>query len=99
MRLLIVDQPAMSFEPTNFEALIAAGRKHGHWPEALVREHEEMAKRGKCFSFKLQSPPFLQGTLYEDNVWFSFYSADHQKACIPIIESLREKLDVRIHQY
>jgi len=96
MRVLIVEQPAMTFQPKDFAPLIAAGRDHAHWSPELIREHEEMAQRGRCFDFRLERAPHLQGTLFEDNIWFSFHSAEHEKSCLRFIERLREYLDVRI---
>jgi len=95
-RLLLFEQPAMTFEPKDFAPVIAAGREHCHWSAEVIRQHEEMAQRGRCFDFRLERPPHLQGTLFEDNIWFSFYSPQHQKSCLRFIEALREKLDVQI---
>ena len=96
MRLLLFEDASMMFSPKDFVALIAAGREHGHWSVETIREHEQMAERGRCFEFRSERPPYLEGTLYEDNIWFSFHSFEHQKACLPVIESLRQKLNVRI---
>ncbi len=96
MRLLILAQPAMTIKPKDFDELIEAGRKHGHWSPELIREHEEMAKRKRCFDFFLDRPPYLRGTLFENNIWFSLYSPEHEKACLRMIEALRQRLDVRI---
>lgn len=96
MRLLLFEDSSMTFRPKDFGPLITSGHNQGHWSAETIREHEQMAERGQCFDFRSERPPYLEGTLYEDNVWFSFYSFDHQKACLPVIESLRQKLDVRI---
>lgn len=96
MRLLLFEDSSMIFLPKDFGPLIAAGRDHGHWSAETIRQHEQMAERGRCFDFRSERPPYLEGTFFEDNIYFSFHSFDHQKACVPLIESLRQKLDVRI---
>jgi hypothetical protein len=99
MRLLFFEDSSMMFRPKDFGPLIAAGRQHGHWSVETIRDHEHMAEQGRCFEFRSERPPYLEGTLFEDNIWFSFHSLDHQKACLPVIESLRQKLDVRIFHH
>ena len=95
-RLLLFEDSSMTFRPKDFGPLIAAGRKHGHWSAETIQKHEQMAERGRCFDFRSERPPYLEGTLFEDNIWFSFHSSEHQKTCLAVIESLRQKLDVRI---
>lgn len=99
MRLLLFEDSSMTFRPKDFGLLISAGRDHAHWSAETVRLHEQMAERGRCFDFRSECPPFLEGTFYEDNIFFSFHSFDHEKACFPAIEALRQKLDVRILRY
>jgi hypothetical protein len=99
MRLLLFEDSSMMLRPKDFGPLIASGREHCHWSADTIREHEQMAERGRCFDFRSEHPPYLEGVLYEDNIYFSFHSFDHQKTCLPVIESLRQKLDVRILKY
>lgn len=70
-----------------------AGKKIG-WTDQMVDEHWEMMRRGKCFDFSVENG--ISCTLWEDNIFFRFFSADHQDVCVPVIESLARQLGCSI---
>ena len=81
--------------PKDFTAMLNAGRRMG-WSEAMIRANEELAERGKCYDFQQTGPPHLRGSLFENNIYFSFESGEHQEACLPLIHTLAETLGAQI---
>ena len=94
MRLLQANA-GINFKPKDFAPMIAAGTRLG-WTVEMIRANEELARRGNCFEFASEKAPFLRGSLFEDNVFFSFSGAKHEHACVPEIERLAKLLDVRV---
>ena len=84
------------FIAKDFTSMLAAGRRMG-WSEAMLRANEELAARGKCFDFSQGAPPGLKGSLFEDNIFFSFVSAQHLEASLPVIQRLADALNARVH--
>ena len=79
--------PGMCFDELDIPAMVAAGKRIG-WPQSLIDSHWDLMKRGKCFSFYQEETPGLTGSFYENNVFFSFNSAEHEAACRPQIDLL-----------
>ena len=93
--LLFIVNTDAQFEPVDFDAMIAAGCRVG-WSDALIQSHRALAKRGNCFSFRIHHPPYLQGILYEDNLFFSFTDSEHQLRCEPEIVKLSQLLGLEL---
>jgi hypothetical protein len=81
---------------TDIPAIIAAGKRFG-WPQALIDEHFEYIKNGKCFDFHTDAG--ISCTLWEDNIFFGFYDAEHEAQCMPIIEDLAVRLSCRVMRF
>lgn len=97
-RQLLLNLEGLVFTPKDFGPMLAAGRRMG-WPDELIRANEDLARKGRCFDFAMTKAPFLRGSLFEDNVFFSFSSRGHRDGCMPEIERLASTLDVRIHHH
>jgi hypothetical protein len=87
----------MSFESLDIPALVAAGKKMG-WSPAMIDHHWKMMANGRCFRFDQDDEPFVGGSLYEDNVFFSFDDAEHDADCRPIIEQIARSLGLEIRE-
>lgn len=95
-RALIESLPEVVLIPTDFESMIAAGRRMG-WPPKLIRANEELAARGNCNSFEWNGEPKISGTLYEDNVFFVV--VDDYWSTLTFIERWAKKFNVRVHEH
>ena len=93
---LIQSLPDVMLRPQDFTQMIATGKRIG-WPEVMIRSHEEMAARGKCFQFRWDGYPALSGSLFEDNVFFSII--DDEQATLEFINAWATKLDVRVFRH
>jgi len=80
-------------EQADIASVIAAGKRVG-WPQALIDVHLEYMKHGKCFDFTTDAG--ISCTLWEDNIFFRFRSAQHEAQCMPIIEDLAARLSCRV---
>jgi hypothetical protein len=83
----------MKLVPKDFTRMLDVGRRIG-WPDELIEANEQLAARGRCFDIAQSFPPQLTGSLFEDNIFFSFVSADHETTCRPAILELATKLDL-----
>jgi hypothetical protein len=83
-------------EETDIPSVIAAGKRLG-WPQALIDDHFEYIRNGKCFDFTTDAG--ISCTLWEDNIFFRFYGAEHEAQCMPIIEDLAVRLSCRVMRY
>jgi hypothetical protein len=83
-------------EQTDIPSVIAAGKRLG-WPQALIDVHLEYMKHGKCFDFTTDAG--ISCTLWEDNIFFRFQSAEHEAQCMPIIEDLAVRLSCRVMRF
>ena len=81
--------------PKDFTRMLEAGRRIG-WPRELIEANEQLAARGRCFDIAQSAPPELRGSLFEDNIFFSFLSDDHEKSCRPVIEQLATTLNLKV---
>ena len=79
--------------PKDFTRMLEVGRRIG-WPKALIEANEQLAARGRCFDIAHSAPPELTGSLFEDNIFFSFTSDDHEMICRPVILQLATKLNL-----
>lgn len=91
---MLRDMEGMAISDVDFPAMIEAGKRFG-WPQKTIDSHWGMMERGKCFQFAQSREPFLQGTMYEDNIFFSFHDHIHQESCKLVIESMAKVLGVR----
>jgi hypothetical protein len=91
---MLRDMEGMAISDVDFPAMIEAGKRFG-WPQKTIDSHWGMMERGKCFQFAQSDAPFLQGTMYEDNIFFSFQDRAHQELCESIINSMAKLLGVR----
>src|SRR5262245_55496639 len=82
--------------PKDFGPMIEAGRRM-RWTEAMIRANEDLARRGHCFDFVLRVEPFLRGSLFEDNVFFSI--TDDEGAAMAYIKRLAKELGVRVYRH
>ncbi len=82
--------------PKDFGPMIDAGRRMG-WTEVMIRAHEELAQRGKCFDFQMRVAPHLRGSLFEDNVFFSI--TEEEATALAYITRLANKLGVRVFKH
>lgn len=80
--------------PKDFGPLLAAGRRM-HWTPAMIRANEELAERGNCYDFRLRDEPFLGGSLFENNVFFSI--TGDERAAMAYIRGLARELGVRVY--
>ena len=85
----------VTLAPKDFTAMLNAGRRIG-WSEAMIRANEELAERGNCYDFYQTATPRLRGSLFENNIYFSFESGEHQEACLPLIRTLADSLGAAI---
>jgi hypothetical protein len=92
-RRLEIDAELM---PKDFAPMIEAGKRMG-WSPAMVRANEELAERGKSFDFIMKVEPFLQGTLYEDNIYFIV--DDDEKAAKKYIRALARELGAAVYTH
>jgi hypothetical protein len=81
--------------PKDFTRMLEVGRGIG-WSQELIETNEQLAARGRCFDIAQSVPPELMGSLFEDNIFFSFGSDDHEKICRPTILSLATELDLAV---
>lgn len=88
----------METSEVDFPAMIAAGTRLG-WPKGMIDSHWAMKERGRCFSFEQGAYPHLRGTMYEDNVFFTYIDGGHEAAARPEIERLAKLLQVRILEH
>jgi len=95
VRRRLFENPSTRVRPFDFGPMIEAGKRMG-WTEEMIRTNEELSHRGRCFAFEMTQEPFLRGTLYEDNVFFSFSGAEHERASMHAIEGLAREFDVRV---
>jgi hypothetical protein len=93
---LIRQLPHVDLRPKDFAPLLEAGRRM-RWTDKMIRSHEEMAARGKCYEFRWAGPPALLGTLFEDNVFFNVIG--DEQATLRFIQAWADKLDVRVFQH
>ena len=91
---MLRDMDGMTISDVDFPAMIEAGKRFG-WPQKMIDSHWGMMERGNCFQFDQNSEPFLQGTMYEDNIFFAFQGRAHQKSCEAVIDSMAQILGVR----
>ena len=82
--------------PADLQAMIAAGKRMG-WTEEMIMANEELAQRGHCFDFVLRIEPFLRGTLYENNIFFSI--TGDEMAAQRYIKALAGKLGARVYKH
>jgi hypothetical protein len=97
-QILLFSFQDLSFQSTDFAPMIVAGKRIG-WTEEMLIAHEALAERGNCFDFRLQISPYLNGTLYEDNIFFRFVDSEHERECMPLIPELATRLEVRVLTY
>jgi hypothetical protein len=74
---------------TDISAIIAAGIR-ARWPQHLIDSHRELLARGKCFDFEVDGG--ISCTLWEDNIFFRFFGAEHERCCLPAIEEMAHTL-------
>lgn len=88
--------PDVVQEETDIPAIIHAGKRIG-WPQKVIDEHFGYLERGQCFDFCVENG--ISCTLWEDNIFFQFFDADHERFCLPQITDLAKRLDCRmLHQ-
>jgi hypothetical protein len=97
-QILLFSLKDMSFQSTDFAPMIVAGERIG-WTEEMITAHQALAEGGNCFDFRLQINPYLSGTLYEDNIFFRFVDSEQERECMPLIQELATRLDVRVLTY
>jgi hypothetical protein len=85
--------PGVSRSETDIPEIVAAGARFG-WPKAMIDEHWELMRRGKCFDYHVEDG--ISCTLWEDNIFFGFHSGEHEDACLPVIQSMAAQLGCRI---
>ena len=61
------------------------------WPNEVVKNYEKQRASGKCFEFKQSSEPFLEGTMFPDNVRINFKDEAHQESCEKTVLELTKK--------
>lgn len=89
--------PTIELDSLDIPALVAAGKKMG-WSQVVIDHHWTLMANGKCFRFDQDDEPELSGTLYEDNLFFSFFDGDHEAACRPLIEKIARQLGIEIRE-
>jgi hypothetical protein len=67
------------------------------WTGAMIRANEGLAERGNCFDFQMRVEPYLSGTLYEDNVFFSV--TGDEGTAMRYIGRLADELGVRVFRH
>lgn len=82
--------------PKDFGPMIEAGRKM-RWTDEMIRTNEELAHRGNCFDFVLRAEPFLSGSLFENNVFFSI--TGDERVALAYIKRLADELSVRVSRH
>lgn len=97
VKRLLQSIPSMDLDPLDIPALVAAGKAMG-WSQTVIDHHWTLLAHGKCFRFEQDGGVELSGTLYEDNVFFSFADADHDAACRPVVEKLAKKLGLELRE-
>lgn len=95
---LILGLSDADVRPKDFGPLIAAGRRM-RWTEQMIRSHEDMAKRGKCFDFywTAEDDTKISGTLFENNIFFS--AIDDELATLDVLKRWANQLDVRVFKH
>lgn len=94
----LLAMPAIEVGPVDFTRMIEVGKRIG-WSQELLDGHEALRAGGRCFTFRQNQPPWLRGTVYEDNVFFE-YDDERQEAQVrPVITELARALDVRVIEY
>src|SRR5689334_10540510 len=89
--------PGLMMKSKNFAPLIAAGKRMG-WSQEMIEEHERMEQGGLCFDFAQQQTPFLQGSLFEDNIYFRLTDYEHEKKCESLIVRIVAELGARVYR-
>jgi len=94
----LLAMPAIKTAPVDFDRMIEVGKRIG-WSKEMLDAHEALKARGRCFTFRQNEHPWLQGTLFEDNVFFDYADSSHEAEARPIIIELARTHDVRVIEY
>jgi hypothetical protein len=94
----LLAMPAMNTGRVDFDRMIEVGKRIG-WSKEMLEAHEALRASGRCFTFRQNQPPWLQGTLFEDNVFFDYADSNQEVAARAVIIELARTLDVRMIEY
>jgi hypothetical protein len=89
-------EQAADLTPKDFGPMIEAGRRM-RWTSAMIRANEELSARGNCYDYTLSTEPYLTGSLFEDNIYFSL--AGDERMALKYIERLARELGVRVYRH
>jgi len=85
---------SVEISDVDFEKIIADGIRN-EWPPQLVENQRQMQQSGKCFNFAQGVEPFLEGTVYLENVYFLFEDEAHADRCAPVIDGMAQDLGLK----
>ena len=90
--------PTMETGPVDFDRKLELGKRLG-WSREMLEGHEALRAGGRCFTFRQNQPPWLRGTMYEDNVFFEYGDEKEEAAVRPLITGLAERLKLKVQEY
>ncbi|WP_442510488.1 hypothetical protein SH528x_002113 [Novipirellula sp. SH528] len=96
VKALIERLPGVVIVPTDFDAMISAGRDAG-WSDELFTANQQLATRGNCIDFQWPGPPKLTGAVYEDNAYFLV--ADDYRQTLELIENWAIELGTSVYEH
>lgn len=94
----LLAMPAMKTQPVDFDRMMEVGKRIG-WSREMLDAHEALKAGGRCFQFRQNQAPWLQGTLFEDNVFFGYTDGKQEALARPVIAERARTLDVRIIEH
>ncbi len=91
----IAGLPKISTTDVDFDALIQKC-KDNDWPPELADKYRRLKDSGNCIEFETKGDPVYTGTVWEENVYFTFEDLAQHNACEPFIEKLARELGLEI---
>lgn len=98
VRHILLQLEGLETGEVDFPAMIESGMRMG-WSKEMVEANWDLMKRGKCFTFHQGEELYLQGTMYEDNVYFVLSEPKHEDSARNQIARIAESLKLRVFEH
>lgn len=97
-RVLIIENPDCIFEQADLRPMIEAGRRF-NWTAEMIKANQELHDRGNCLKFRVERKPFLDGTLFEDNIMFDLTNVSSHEDALREITRLAKLLGATVFRH
>ncbi len=98
VKAALLEVPKLEASLLDLQRMIETGKRLG-WSKEQLEGHEVLRARGRCLTFRQNQPPWLRGTLWEDNVFFEYADEKEEAAVRPVISELAARLGLSVLEY